>query len=128
MIFLISFCVVAQMALNSVEMAPRHSVRVSMFGVELIIGFVRINKNTPATTIVLECSSADTGVGPSIAAGSHGCSPNWADFPVAASSRPRARMRLGSFSSEKVSWMSHVVIVMANHAVARISPMSPIRL
>lgn len=30
----------------------------------------------PATTIVLECSRAETGVGPSIAEGSHGCSPN----------------------------------------------------
>jgi hypothetical protein len=37
---------------------------------------------------VLEWSRADTGVGPSMAEGSHGWSPNWADFPVAASSRP----------------------------------------
>lgn len=43
-----------------------------------------MRRNTPATTIVLECSRADTGVGPSMAAGSHGCRPNWADFPVAA--------------------------------------------
>ena len=34
----------------------------------------------PATTIVLEWSSAETGVGPSIVEGSHGCKPNWADF------------------------------------------------
>lgn len=33
---------------------------------------------------MLECSRADTGVGPSIAAGNQGCRPNWADFPVAA--------------------------------------------
>uniref|UniRef100_A0A0E9UKQ1 Uncharacterized protein n=1 Tax=Anguilla anguilla TaxID=7936 RepID=A0A0E9UKQ1_ANGAN len=26
--------------------------------------------------------------GPSIADGSHGCSPNWADFPVAATTSP----------------------------------------
>jgi hypothetical protein len=39
-------------------------------------------------TIVLEWSRADTGVGPSMAEGSHGWSPNWADFPVAASSKP----------------------------------------
>ena len=38
----------------------------------------------PATTIVLEWSNAETGVGPSIAEGSHGCRPNCADFPVAA--------------------------------------------
>lgn len=30
----------------------------------------------PATTIVLECSRADTGVGPSMAEGSQGCRPN----------------------------------------------------
>lgn len=102
-IFLISFCVAAQIALNRVEIAPRHSVRVIILDVWLNRGFVRINKNTPATTIVLECSNADTGVGPSIAAGSHGCRPNWADFPVAARSSPRARIKLGSFSSEKVS-------------------------
>lgn len=33
---------------------------------------MRTNKNTPATTIVLEWSNADTGVGPSIAETSHG--------------------------------------------------------
>lgn len=37
---------------------------------------------------MLECNRAETGVGPSIAEGSHGCRPNWADFPVAASSNP----------------------------------------
>lgn len=47
-----------------------------------------MSRKTPATTIVLEWSSADTGVGPSIAEGSHGWSPNWADFPAAASSSP----------------------------------------
>lgn len=58
-----------------------------MSGLFSIIGWKRIIKKTPATTIVLECSSADTGVGPSMADGSHGCRPNWADFPVAAKRR-----------------------------------------
>lgn len=35
-------------------------------------GVVRISKNIPATTIVDLCRRADTGVGPSIADGSHG--------------------------------------------------------
>lgn len=48
-----------------------------------------MSRKIPATTIVLEWSKAETGVGPSIAAGSHGCRPNWADFPVAARMRPR---------------------------------------
>lgn len=47
-----------------------------------------MSRKMPATTIVLECSRAETGVGPSIAEGSHGCRPNWADLPVAASSSP----------------------------------------
>lgn len=38
----------------------------------------------PATTIVLEWSNAEMGVGPSIAEGSHRCRPNCEDFPVAA--------------------------------------------
>lgn len=37
---------------------------------------------------MLEWSSAETGVGPSIAEGSHECRPNRADFPVAARRRP----------------------------------------
>lgn len=42
----------------------------------------------PATTMVLECSRAETGVGPSMAEGSQGWRPNWADLPVAAMMRP----------------------------------------
>ena len=53
----------------------------------------------PATTIVLEWSNPETGVGPSIAEGSHGCRPNCADFPVAANTRPiRDRLELSGFS------------------------------
>lgn len=49
-----------------------------------------MSKKIPATTIVLECSRAETGVGPSIAEGSQGWSPNWADLPVAATIRPNS--------------------------------------
>lgn len=52
------------------------------------IGWVRISRKIPATTMVLEWSRAETGVGPSMAAGSHGWRPNWADLPVAARMRP----------------------------------------
>lgn len=54
----------------------------------------------PATTIVLEWSRAETGVGPSMAEGSHGCSPNCADFPAAARTKPR-RGKVRSFSFER---------------------------
>lgn len=44
---------------------------------------------------MLECSRADTGVGPSMAEGSQGCKPNWADFPVAARRSPIRGRRVG---------------------------------
>lgn len=75
-IFLMSFCVRAQIAVNKVVMAPRHRVRVCMVLFCSMSGWKRISKKTPATTIVLEWSRAETGVGPSMADGSHGCRPN----------------------------------------------------
>ena len=38
----------------------------------------------PATTIVAAWISADTGVGPAMASGSHVCSTNWPDFDITA--------------------------------------------
>lgn len=77
---------------------------------------------------MLEWSNAETGVGPSIAEGSHGCRPNWADFPVAASARP-IRGILESFGfSAKICWKSQALRFVRNHAIARIKPISPIRL
>lgn len=72
MIFLISCCVIAAAAANMVVVAPRIRQMVIASSFFCIIGCRRISRNTPATTIVLEWSRADTGVGPSMAAGSHG--------------------------------------------------------
>lgn len=72
MIFLMSFCVIAQVAANSVDSAPRHRHMVRAVWLPESIGWVRISRKIPATTIVLEWSRAETGVGPSMAAGSHG--------------------------------------------------------
>ena len=47
-------------------------------------GEQRINKNTPAVTIVAAWISALTGVGPYIASGNQVCNVNCADLPVAA--------------------------------------------
>lgn len=60
------------MAVNSVVRAPRHIIVVRTVLLFDMSGWNRISKKIPATTIVLECSRADTGVGPSIAEGSHG--------------------------------------------------------
>lgn len=72
MIFLMSFCVRAQVAANSVEMAPKHRHRVKAVLLVVRRGWVRISRKIPATTMVLEWSRAETGVGPSMAAGSQG--------------------------------------------------------
>lgn len=72
MIFLMSFCVRAHVAANSVDKAPRHKHRVRAVGLLVSMGWVRMSRKIPATTMVLEWSRAETGVGPSMAAGSHG--------------------------------------------------------
>lgn len=64
------------MAVNSVVRAPRHRQVVRAVGLFSKRGLMRTRRKMPATTIVLEWSKADTGVGPSIAEGSQGCSPN----------------------------------------------------
>lgn len=127
-IFWISFCVRTQMAVNRVAMAPRHSVRVWIVLFCSMRGWKRINKKTPATTIVLEWSRADTGVGPSIADDSHGYSPNWADLPVAARRGPISGVFRFSFWVIKICWNSHVFELVRNYAIAIINPTSPIRL
>lgn len=127
-IFLISFWVRAQKAVNSVVMAPRQRQveRAVLFVVRM--GCIRISRKMPATTIVLECSNAETGVGPSIAAGSHGWRPNWADFPVAARINPRSGSSGVELVWVKICWSSHVFRFIDNQDMLRISPMSPMRL
>lgn len=79
--------------MNRVVIAPKHNMIVRIRLLLEIRGWKRISRKIPATTIVLEWSSADTGVGPSMAEGSHGCNPNCADFPVAAMIRPIRGMK-----------------------------------
>lgn len=128
-IFLMSFWVSAQVAVNRVVSAPRqrHVVRaISLFSIR---GLVRTRRKIPATTIVLECSRAETGVGPSMAEGSHGCSPNWADLPVAATMSPRSgNVRSWPFVLIKICCNSQELTLIAIHAMAKSSPTSPTRL
>lgn len=106
-IFLMSFWVIAQIAENSVVMAPKHSIIVRMVWLFDVMGWNRIIRKTPATTMVLECNRADTGVGPSMADGSQGCSINCADFPVAAINSPVSGRSVFLLSTIKICWKSH---------------------
>ncbi len=125
-IFLMSFCVMAQIAVKSVVIAPRHRVIVKMVGLFWIMGWNRISRKIPATTIVLECRRADTGVGPSMAEGSQGWRPNWADLPVAARTSPiKASV---SMLVVKICWRSQELLLIISQAMVSINPISPIRL
>lgn len=53
-IFLISFWVRAQIAVNRVVTAPRHSIAVKIVSLLEVRGWKRISRKIPATTIVLE--------------------------------------------------------------------------
>lgn len=66
----------AQKAVNSVVVAPRQRQVERAVLLVVRIGCIRISRKIPAITMVLECSNAETGVGPSIAAGSQGWRPN----------------------------------------------------
>ncbi len=78
---------------------------------------------------MLECRRAETGVGPSIAEGSHGCSPNCADFPVAAITSPNAGRVVSKLSERaKTCWTSQELSLVANQAMVIINPISPTRL
>lgn len=97
-----------------------------------VTSVIRISKNTPATTIVDLWRSAETGVGPSIAAGNQGCNPNWADFPIAASRDENRIMfiQLG-FCFMRVNDMLdsfHFFEDISILDIRIIIPMSPIRL
>ena len=63
--------------------APTQAMRVSTVGGRRKSGNARVTRNTPAVTMVAAWISAETGVGPSIASGSHTWSGNWADLPTA---------------------------------------------
>jgi len=52
-----------------------------------------MTKKTPAVTIVAACIKADTGVGPSIASGSHICKPNCADLPIAPTNKKKQQTK-----------------------------------
>lgn len=128
-IFLMSFWVSAQVAVKRVVRAPRQRHSVRAVGLFSIRGLVRMSRKIPATTIVLECSRAETGVGPSMAEGSQGWSPNCADFPVAARMRAMSgSVRSMSFEEKKICWISQELRWVAIQAMAKIRPISPTRL
>jgi hypothetical protein len=69
---------------NIKVMEPISAIKANTLGEYSKRGEHLIIKKTPAVTIVAACIRADTGVGPSIASGSHMCNPTCADLLIAA--------------------------------------------
>ena len=78
-----SFCTKATVAAKIAVTIPTIATTFKATWEYSKIGEHLITKKTPAVTIVAACIKADTGVGPSIASGSHVCNKNCADFPIA---------------------------------------------
>ena len=81
-------------------------------------GYSRATRNTPATTIVLECSSELTGVGPAIASGSHVCNGNWPLLPIAAMNK--ATQLHNRIACEPVLLSAHSLMV------SMLNPLDPL--
>ena len=94
-----SFWATAMVAANSAVATPTMAMMVGAYDdAASSIGLMRHIRYTPAVTIVAAWMSADTGVGPSIASGSHRYSGSWALLPQApmkAEQRDGRRRRLG---------------------------------
>ncbi len=63
--------------------APIMAMTHSTEGLKWRMGALRATRYTPAVTMVAAWMRADTGVGPSMASGSHMYRGIWADFPTA---------------------------------------------
>jgi hypothetical protein len=84
--FLMSLCAIAISAAIVSVTSPMIAMNSRASGVK--IGNIRATRYTPAATIVAAWISALTGVGPSIASGSHTCSGNCALLPTAPKNSP----------------------------------------
>ena len=101
---LMSFCTRPTVAAKKAVIAPTIVTTVSASGVISKIGERRATMKTPAVTIVAAWINAETGVGPSIASGSHVCSKNWADLPMAPiKSRRHMVVRISTSQLKKVN-------------------------
>src|SRR5581483_4164220 len=69
--FLMSVWAMPMVAANKAVTQPTIATAISAVGARSKIGFERATMYTPAVTIVAAWISAETGVGPSIASGSH---------------------------------------------------------
>ena len=85
--------------MNRQVMAPIHITTVSAVSDSSNKGDMRATMKIPAVTMVAAWINADMGVGPSMESGSHTCSGNCADFPMAPMKR-RMQMSVSTDHSD----------------------------
>ena len=85
-----SLAVMAMVAASTAVTPPVTATRFIAASEASKTGNMRATRKTPAATIVAAWMRALTGVGPSIASGSHTCSGNCADLPTAPAKKPIA--------------------------------------
>ena len=78
-----SFITIPTSPMKKAVMAPMISTTDSAVGDSSNSGDMRATMKMPAVTMVAAWISAEMGVGPSIESGSHTCSGNCADLPIA---------------------------------------------
>ena len=84
---LMSFCTMPISPVQNAVVAPMSNTKLSAVCDSSNSGDMRATMKMPAVTIVAAWISAEIGVGPSIESGSHTCSGNCADLPVAPMNR-----------------------------------------
>src|SRR5947208_14282229 len=86
-----SVCATAMVAANNAVTAPTAAMTVGNHEYDTASsGLTRVIRYTPEVTIVAAWMSADTGVGPAMASGSHTYSGSCADLPHAPTNRSSA--------------------------------------
>ncbi len=106
-----SYCTTAISAMKNAVMPPITSTKDSAASDSSNSGDMRDTMNMPAVTMVAAWIRAEIGVGPSIESGSHTCSGNCADLPMAPMNR---QMQITEISSQGAPGMiSMVVLTMA---------------
>ena len=91
---------IAHVAANNAVATPTTRTTVSATPESSNSTCERTTRYTPAVTIVAAWISAETGVGPAIASGSHTCSGSCADFPIAPANSSSAITVAASFVSD----------------------------
>ena len=95
--FLISNCAKAEKDPKNAVIAPiNNSTQWASIGNRK---WVLASRYTPAATIVAAWSNAETGVGPSMASGSHTENGNCADLPKAPAHKPKAASNIHELAS-----------------------------